>query len=41
MGPIEKKLGEYGDLLDLVVGAWSEAYEELHNLAHVIARSTL
>ena len=39
MGPIERKLGEYGDLLGLVVGAWSEASEDLHNLVQVIAQS--
>ena len=39
VGPIERKLSEYGDLLGLVVGAWGEGSEDLHTLVQVLAQS--
>ena len=39
VGPIERKLSEYGDLLRLVVGAWGEGSEDLHTLVQVLAQS--
>ena len=39
VGPIKRKLSEYGDLLGLVVGAWGEGSEDLHTLVQVLAQS--
>ena len=39
VGPIERKLEEYGDLLGLVVGKWNEGSDDLHNLIQCMAES--
>ena len=39
MGPVERKLGEYGELHGLVVGRFGEASEDVHNLIHAMAES--
>ena len=39
VGPVERKLGEYGELHGLVVGAFSEASEDMHNLIQCMAES--
>ena len=36
---MERNLEEFGDLLGLVVGAWGEGSEDLHNLVQVLAQS--
>ena len=36
-GPVERKLGEYGEILGLVVGAFGEGSEHLHNLVQSLA----
>ena len=41
MGPVERRLEEYGDLLGLVVGTWGEASEDLQNLVQAIAQATV
>ena len=39
VGPVERKLEQYGDLQGLVVGAFGEGSEDLHNLVQVLAES--
>ena len=39
VGPIERKLSEYGDILGLVVGAWGECSEDMHTLVQVLTKS--
>ena len=39
VGPVERRLEEYGELLGLVVGAWGEGSEDLHNLVQLLAES--
>ena len=41
VGPVERKLAEYGELLGLVIGAWGEGSEDLHDLLQVIAQGRL
>ena len=38
VGPVERRLAEYGELLCLVVGAWGEGSEDLHDLIHTMAK---
>ena len=38
-GPVERRLAEFSDLQGLLVGALSEASEDLHNLIHAMAES--
>ena len=39
VGPVERKLEQYGDLQGLVVGAFGEGSDDLHNLVQVMAES--
>ena len=39
MGPVERKLLQYGDLVGLVVGAFGEGSEDLHSLVQSLAES--
>ena len=39
VGPVQRKLEEYGDLQGLVVGAFGEGSEDLHHLVQVLAES--
>ena len=39
VGPAERRLAEFGDLQGLVVGAFAEASEDLHNLIQAMAES--
>ena len=39
VGPVERRLAEYGDLHTLVMGAFGEASEDVHNLIQVMAES--
>ena len=39
VGPVERCLEGYGELQGLVVGAWGEGSEDLHNLVQVIAET--
>ena len=41
MGPVERKLLQFGDLLGLVVGAYGEGSEDLHSLIQNLAESTV
>ena len=38
-GPVERKLSQYGELVGLVVGAFGEGSEDLHNLVQKLAES--
>ena len=38
-GPVERKLGQYGDLIGLVVGAFGEGSQDLHELVQKLAES--
>ena len=38
-GPVENKLNQYGDLQGLVVGAFGEGSEDLHNRVQLLAES--
>ena len=40
-GPVLRHLNQYGDVLGLVVEAWGEGSEDLHNLLRTIALSRL
>ena len=40
-GPVLRHLNQYGDVLGLVVGAWGEGSEDLHDLVHIIALARL
>ena len=40
-GPVLRQLNQYGPLLGLVVGAWGEGSEDLHNLVQTISESRL
>ena len=39
IGPVENKLRQYGDIQGLVVGAFGEGSEDLHNLVQTLAES--
>ena len=39
IGPVERRLGEFGEVHGLVVGAFGEGSEDLHNLLQVMAES--
>ena len=39
VGPVERRLGEFGQLKGLVVGAFSEGSEDLHSLIQQMAES--
>ena len=39
IGPVERKLNQYGDIVGLVVGAFGEASEDLHTLVQKLAES--
>merc|ERR1712082_63886 len=41
IGPLQRKLASFGDILGLVVGAFGEGSEDLHELVHTMARSRL
>ena len=40
-GPLQRRLESYGPLLGLVVGAWGEASNDLHNLVQTLADARL
>ena len=40
-GPVETKLGEYGDIWGLVFGAWGEASYGVHQLVQTLAESRM
>ena len=39
VGPVERRLNEYGDIIGLVVGSWGEGSEDLHNLVQMLAEA--
>ena len=41
VGPLQRKLESFGDILGLVVGAFGEGSADLHDLVHTMARSRL
>ena len=40
-GPVERRLGEFGDLIALCFGAWGEASKDVHELIQTLAESRL
>ena len=40
-GPVERRLGEFGDLIGLCFGAWGEASTDVHELIQTLAESRL
>ena len=41
VGPLQRKLQSFGDIMGLVVGAFGEGSQDLHELVHTMARSRL
>ena len=41
VGPLQRRLESFGDLKGLVVGAFGEGSEDLHNLIKTLAESRL
>ena len=41
MGPVEARLDQYGDLQGLVVGAFGEGSDDLHNLVQILAETRI
>lgn len=40
-GPVERRLGEFGDLIKLCFGAWGEASTDVHEIIQTLAESRL